>query len=411
MRSDVLYGLPEKVCFCKKCVISNQRPSSSVEFKANKQTAKETIAFGEDGICSACQFTKVKDTKVDWAAREQELWDLCDKYRSKNGEYDCIVPGSGGKDSVFTAHILKYKFKMNPLTVTWAPHVYLDVGFKNMQSWIHSGFDNILFTPNGKVHRDLTRLAFENLCHPFQPFIVGQKHIAPKYSALYEIPLVFYGENQAEYGNKIQEDSMATMDPKFFMDDVDLTKIFLGGVSAEDLLVKHGLNKNDLLPYLPANKEKLQKVGTIVHYLGYYLKWDPQEMYYYAADHVGFRPAEERSIGTYSKYTEIDDLFVPLHFYTMFIKFGIGRATYDAAQEIRNNKITREEGAALVKRFDHEFPEKYLSQFLEYMGISRKRFDEVIDQARSPHLWEKANGEWRLKHAVWHEEHNLQTQS
>ena len=115
--------------------------------------------------------------------------------------YDCIVPGSGGKDSTFTAHILKYKYGMHPLTVTWAPHIYTEVGWNNFQKWMQSGFDNILFTPNGKVHRLLTRLAFENLLHPFQPFIVGQRHVGPRFSALYGIPLVFYGENQAEYGN------------------------------------------------------------------------------------------------------------------------------------------------------------------------------------------------------------------
>ncbi len=133
--------------------------------------------------------------------RERALISLCDKYRSRNGAYDCIVPGSGGKDSFYASYLLKYKYGMNPLTVTWAPHIYTDWGWKNFQSWIHAGFDNVLQTPNGRVHRLLTRLAVENLFHPFQPFILGQKQIAPKFSALYGIPLVFYGENEAEYGN------------------------------------------------------------------------------------------------------------------------------------------------------------------------------------------------------------------
>ena len=108
---------------------------------------------------------------------EKELQKLCDKYRGNGTEYDCIIPGSGGKDSAFTAHILKYKYGLNPLTVTWAPHKYTDIGWKNFESWIHKGgFDNVLFTPNGKLHAYfLTKLAFTNLFHPFQPFIVGQK--------------------------------------------------------------------------------------------------------------------------------------------------------------------------------------------------------------------------------------------
>ena len=95
-----------------------------------------------------------------------------------NGEYDCIVPGSGGKDSVFAFDILKYKYKMNPLTITWSPHMYTEIGWENFQSWLHKGgFDNYLYTPNPKIHRRITREAGMNtrLMHPFQPFIIGQK--------------------------------------------------------------------------------------------------------------------------------------------------------------------------------------------------------------------------------------------
>ena len=97
-----------------------------------------------------------------------------DFHRSKKGNYDCIVPGSGGKDSSFTAHILKYKYNMNPLTVTWAPHAYTQIGWDNIQRFIHSGFDNIMGTPNGLVHRKMTAIAFNILGEPFQPFIYGQ---------------------------------------------------------------------------------------------------------------------------------------------------------------------------------------------------------------------------------------------
>lgn len=401
---EAKYGLPREVKFCKRCVMSNQRPCSTVEFKNRPGLKKETISFDEEGICSACRYAELKERKIDWAARENELRQLCDKYRSKTGGYDCIVPGSGGKDSTFTALILKNKFGMNPLTVTWAPHIYTDIGFQNFQRWIHAGLDNILFTPNGKVHRILTRLAFENLVHPFQPFIVGQRHIAPKISTQYGVPLIFYGENPAEYGNAIEENDKPTMDTKFFEGERDLSKIVLGGVSGESLMKDHGLSASDLQPYLPAEREKLRSVGSVVHYLGYYLKWDPQECYYYSVEHTGFSANDERTEGSYSKYSSIDDRIDPLHYYTTFIKFGIGRATYDAAQEIRNHKITREEGVALVKRYDSEFPKRYLNEILEYMGISEKRFHECINSARSPHVWKYEDNQWKLRHAVWMEE-------
>lgn len=406
-RLEAFYGLPETVIFCKRCVISNQRPSSTVEFKNSAGTKKETIAFDDEGVCAACRYAEIKEHEIDWNQREAELVELCKQYRSKAGNYDCVVPGSGGKDSTFTAHVLKYRYDMHPLTVTWAPHIYTEVGFRNFQKWIHAGFDNILLTPNGKAHSLLTRLAFENLVHPFQPFIVGQRHIAPRFSTLYGIPLIFYGENQAEYGNNVEENFCPTMDPKFYEGGDDLRGVILGGVSVEVLVREHGLALNDLQPYLPTNKDKLQATGSVVHYLGYYLKWDPQECYYYASEHTGFSANDERTEGSYSKYSSIDDRIDPLHYYTTYIKFGIGRATYDAAQEIRTGKITREEGVALVKRYDAEFPHKYFTEIIEYMGISEARFWECINKARSPHLWKFENGEWSLRHVVWMDDESM----
>ena len=229
-------GLPKDVRFCKRCVISNQRPSSTVEFKSNKQSTKETIEFDSDGICAACRYAEQKNKGIDWEDRERRLLDLCDRFRRNDGSYDVVVPGSGGKDSAYTSHILKYKYNMNPLTVTWAPHLYTEIGFKNFTNWIHTGgLDNILFTPNGKLHRHLTKLAFVNLLHPFQPFIIGQRIIGPRIAMKYGIPLVMYGENQAEYGNNITDNISPVMKSDFFSSD-DTNQIFLGGESIDSII-------------------------------------------------------------------------------------------------------------------------------------------------------------------------------
>ena len=132
--------------------------------------------FDQNGVCDACNYAFKKSNEINWMERENELIELCNKHRKYDGSYDCIVPGSGGKDSFYASHILKNKYKMNPLTVTWAPHIYTEWGWKNFQSWIHAGHDNYLMTPNGKIHRLLTRLATEILFHPFQPFMFGQKY-------------------------------------------------------------------------------------------------------------------------------------------------------------------------------------------------------------------------------------------
>ena len=120
------YGLPSDVRYCVRCVISNQRPNSAVEYSHKKDTKKQTINFDDEGVCDACRFAEQKSSGIDWEERERALLALCDEHRSTDGSYDCIVPGSGGKDSFYASHILKTKYGMHPLTVTWAPHVYTE---------------------------------------------------------------------------------------------------------------------------------------------------------------------------------------------------------------------------------------------------------------------------------------------
>jgi N-acetyl sugar amidotransferase len=395
---EVKYGLPREVKFCKKCVMSNQRPVSEVEFKHNINTKKKTMAFDEDGICDACRANEKKEA-IDWEKREHELLKLLDKYRSKDGSYDCIVPGSGGKDSAYQAHVLKYKYGMNPLTITWPPILYTDYGYKNWKNWIDTGFDNLSFNRNGKVMKLLTKLSIENLMHPFQTFMLGQKNLAPKIAMKYGIPLIFYGENEAEYGNPIADNTSSLRDKSYFSFN-NLDDIYLGGVSIAELKEKYNVTEVDLMSFLPAPVSELEKTDIQVHYLGYYLRWTPQEVYYYAVENTGFKARPFRTQGTYSKYNSIDDKIDDLHYYTTFIKFGIGRCTYDASQEIRNHHITREEAQALVKKFDGEFPDKYFNDIMDYIEMKPERFHQLCEEFRSPHLWTKQNGEWKLRHTV-----------
>lgn len=413
------FGLPEEIVFCKSCTYSNQKPNSDKEYKHTRASKKPTLALGDEGICSACRIAKRKKN-VDWAERDRLLRELCDRYRRNDGGYDCLVPGSGGKDSFFAAHKLKYEYGMNPLTVTWAPHIYTEWGWRNFQTWVHAGFDNYLFTPNGRVHRLLTRLALEQMFHPFQPFIMGQMYFPPKIAAQLGIPLVFYGENPTEYGNAAGADEKATKDWEYFSSP-DLSQVFLAGTSIADLKGNFGLSNHDLQPYMPPDPAVLSKANIDVHYLGYYLPWHPQECYYYAVEHGGFQAAPERSAGTYSKYSSIDDKIDDLHYYTTFIKFGIGRATYDSSQEIRNEEIDRDEAVRLVHRFDGEYSERFEADNFEYLSVppelfpdaakmfeqpvmDRCYFDSLTNQFRSPHIWKIVGDQWKLRRTVFSDE-------
>jgi N-acetyl sugar amidotransferase len=394
-----MYGLPTRVVFCSRCVMSNQRPASVPEYRHTLDARKPTLRIDEDGVCDACRHAEIKQ-RIDWAGREAALVELLARHRRQDGLYDCVVPGSGGKDSAFAAHVLKYKYGMHPLTVTWPPMLYTDYGYQNYLSWLQvGGFDNITMRPNGRVMKTLTRLSIENLLHPFQTFILGQKSIAAKIAADVGVPLVFYGENEAEYGNPIADSETSLRDRAFHaLDDPEGT--YLAGVSLAELLSEHALELVDLKPFLPAEAERVDRSGIEVHYLGYYLKWTPQEVYYYAVENTGFKARPYRTQGTYSKYNSIDDKIDDLHYYTTYAKFGIGRATYDSSQEIRNGHLTREEGLALVKRFDGEFPDRYFDEVMTFLEIDPTAFHHLVDRFRPPHLWAQVDGTWRLRHTA-----------
>ena len=148
------------------------------------------------------------------------------------------------------------------------------------------------------------------------------------------------------------------MDKKFFSVD-DPMDIMLGGKSIRDIISETDFKLNDFKPYIPPKAEYLESKGVEVHYLGYYLNWHPQSAYYFAVEKGGFKASPERTAGTYSKYNSIDDKIDDFHYYTTFIKFGIGRATYDASQEVRSGDLERDEALALIDRYDGEFPERW----------------------------------------------------
>lgn len=402
-------GLPSEVKFCKKCLLSNQKPTSTNELLHNKDTTQIPIEFDPEGVCYACRSVEKKfNDTIDWKLREKELIELSKKYKDFKGPYNCIVPGSGGKDSAYQSHILKYKYNFRPLTVTWTPHIYTNIGFKNFQSWLnHGGFDNYLFTPNGKIHRLVTRNALINLLHPFQPFIVGQKFFPLKMASLFNIDLIFYGEQPSDYGAKLKNiKSFGLNNPEHPGYSLDAYKgkqiedLFLGGKKIEEYL-REGIKLSDLMVYLPPEKEELQKKNVDMQYLGYYLNFIPQENFYYASKHTNFQVNDERIEGTYQKYASIDDKTDGFFYYTYYIKYGIGRAMLDASQEIRHGHINIEEGKSLIKQFDGEYPKRYLDDFLEYVKLNKNEFDDLCDSFRNENVWRQVSNRWELKKTPW----------
>ena len=395
-----LFNLPNEVKFCKICVMSNQKPYSVVETKHSyeRKNAKY-MKFNSNGICSACQINKLSN-KINWKSREKQLLRLLDKFRSGTKKFDCLVPGSGGKDSAMVAHLLKYKYGMNPLTCTWPPVFYTSYGYENFKNWLKEGkFENITIKPNQYLMRLLTKKSLMNLLHPFQTFIIGQKNIAPRLAAKLNIKLIFYGESESLYGNDRRSYFKATMDKKYFSKTTD--NIILGGEKVSNILKDKKVKIEDLEYFFPIDQDEIIKKGIEYYYFGFYKKWNPQEVYYYASKYTGFKSRPFRSQGTYQKYSSLDDKIDDLHFYTQFIKFGYGRASVDASQEIRNKYLLRDEAVKLVEKYDGEFPDRYFNEIIKELKVNKDKFIKKCNTSRSPHLWKKYRNGWLLKKNVY----------
>ena len=390
-----------KVIFCKKCVESNQRFMSSVQHKDQEGTQKKYASFDEHGVCLACRYFE-KKKNFNWKEKEKNLEEILDKHRKTNGDYDVVVPGSGGKDSIYTSIILKEKYNMHPLTCTWAPGIYTDVGWKNYNSWINYGFDNYLLTPNKKVHRLLTKLSFLNLLHPFQPFALGQNSLPLKTALEKNIKLIVYGDSIKEKAIGSEGESKSHSKPEVWHYANSDDEIYLGGVNIKEIEQKYKIDRHEINCFLPAKKELIDNSNLEVLHLPDFINYNPQNNFYFAKQKTGFEVNPDgRTEGTYTKYQSLDDKLDGLHYYAWFIKTGRGRTTEDAALEVRNEIITREEAIMLVKKFDGEFPKKYFKDCLEYMGISENEFWETIEKFRPNNIWEKKGNDWVLKNPIW----------
>jgi N-acetyl sugar amidotransferase len=385
--------LPKEVRWCKKCVISNQRPR---------------ITFDSHGVCAACN-NRFLRKEIDWMSRADEFEELLKKHRKSGKDWDVIVPSSGGKDSAYVAHKLKYEYGMNPLLVTWSPLQYTEIGQQNFESLCDSGFTTIRCTPDGQVHRLLARLCLEELGDAFHVFVLGQVYYPIHMALKFGINLIFYGENgEVEYAG----DPMFIDKPyrdllndeswlKGYMKGTTIDELIAYGVETKDYLKEVDVSKWDLTFYRPPDPNLMRKKDiSKLYFFSYFQEWIPQNNFYYAAENTGFLPNPERTEGTYSKYSSIDDKMDGFHYYLRYIKFGLGRCMEDAAHEIRDGHITRDEGIALMNKYEGEFPKKYFKDFLSYLDISEDMFWEIVDSWRLEHIWKKDGNKWLLRHPI-----------
>ena len=379
--------------YCTRCVYpANARPG---------------IVFDDEGVCSGCRVLESR-SEIDWSVREKMLQELLAEYkvkqREKGSPYDCIIPVSGGKDSTFQTWLMRKKFNINPLLVTYNHTYNTSLGIRNLTNLIEKMDCNLLrFTTAPGAAKRLSKYMLEKVGDITWHYHAGIMTFPIKAAVMYDIPLIVWGEegfseltgmhNQDDFveftKKKRQEHSMRGFEPEDILEDPNCT-----------------LTAYDLEPFFYPDDEKLEKVGVRGIYLSNYISWNARKQTEFIIKELAFETAQVRD-RTFNLYDKLDDIHANgLHDYLKFLKFGYGRATDDASTEIRHGRMTREQGIEMVLKYDHVRP-KDMDIFLAVNQMSENELLTFVEPMRDPSVWKKnENGEWVRKDHIGNHIHD-----
>lgn len=341
----------------------------------------DTIMFDQDGVCSVCRQISYRDTLIDWGRRRAELDELIAKFRDK-GHYDCIVPFSGGKDSTFQAWYVVKELGLKPLIVRFDHWFYRPlVAENNTRTFKKLGVDVVTFTPNWHVVRELMLEALNrrgDWCWHCHTGIYGH---TMQMAIRYETPLLIWGESLAEYASWYSYEEKEEVDEKRFNRAMNL------GMTADDMyeFLDGRVSKRDLYPYAYPPRDKLAKLGCRSICLGSYIRWDTKKQVEIIERELGWRGQTVEGVPEAYPYEKIECMFQGVRDYCKFLKRGYGRSNHLVSIDIRNGRLTRDEGLRIVGQYDGKRPAS-LDLFLDYLQITEAEFMELILQHQvSPH--------------------------
>jgi N-acetyl sugar amidotransferase len=358
--------------WCSNCLTMSTRPR---------------ITFDVRGWCNACVWTE-KKRNLDWDVRHAELINLLDKHRRNDGEFDCLVPCSGGKDGSYVAYNLKHKYGMNPLCVTITPALTLPLGDQNLRAFVKSGYNHISVNPDHEAMRVLNKTGFIEMGFPYYGWLISIHTAVIRSATAFGINLIFYGEDgEVEYGGSTE----TSKDPIYNVHYQK--KIYLEG-GYEKVLATSGLSASQINLFRYPSDAELKKHALKLTHWSYFENWDPYRNYLVAKEHCGLKEAEDSNSGTFTNFSQNDQALYALHTYLMYVKFGFGRANQDACIEVRRGAMDRPQAVNLVRLYDGHYPEEFMPLYLDYYKMTQAEFDDVIGRYVNRELFRKVDGRW-----------------
>lgn len=364
--------------FCKRCLYSTTHPLG--------------LTLDEDGICSGCRVHEEKD-RLDWSARWEKLETLVKPYRNKDGtNYDCIVPVTGAQDSYYIVSLVKEKLGLNPLLVTYNKYFNTPLGIRNLANLrIRFNCDILYQNVNPVSVKKIVRTSLRKFGSIYWPILAGQTVFPVQTAVRYKVPLIIWGAHQG-----LEQVGMFSHEH-----EVEMTRRYrkdhdLMGHEADDLLsIFDTLKDEDIFQYRYPDDRDLSSVGVRGIYLGNFVRWDPKAQHEQMIGGYGYRTA--RFSRTFDCYDYVDCFnYMNIHDQLKLNKHGFSKVTDHACREIRHGRLTREDGLALVRRYE-QLPAEYTQLFCEWLGVSQRSLQFLLDQHRNPRFWkESAPGQWQF---------------
>jgi len=378
--------------FCARCVY----PESAVN-----------ALFDDDGVCSGCGVAEEMSERADdgfWEERRQQFEHLVETVRAnRDGNWDCIIPVSGGKDSYWQTHVIREQYGLNPLLVTYHGNNFLPEGQANLDRMREKlGVDHMVFGPSVATLKRLNRICFRRMGDMNWHAHAGIKIVPVRLAVQLRIPLVVWGEVTWGLTGMFSPDDAVEYNRR------TVTEHDLRGYDWRSML-EDGLREEDLLWLRYPDDRELAGVGgggggaegVRGIYIGNYFRWDPNEHARLMQERYGFEFARRPFERTYRTMSNLDDMHENgIHDWMKFVKFGYGRATDHASKDVRDGYMSRAEAVEMVRRYDAVKPRRDLARWLDYVGMDEAEFDRTADSFRDPRVWWIEDGQW-WKDDLW----------
>ena len=288
---------------------------------------------------------------------------------------------------------------MNPLLVScgYPPEQVTQRGVDNVSNMIEHGFDCISINPSPVMWKKLMRKGFFDFTNWAKSTEFALFSSVPRLAIAYQIPLIWWGENAA-----LQLGDMNVMG-KSGSDGNNLRNMnTLSGGDVSWMLNKE-IKRNKILQYLYPSEKKMNDANLKITFLGYFWKdWSLVDNGNFATLR-GLSIREEKPWEIADPYgiTALDDDWVTLNQMIKYLKYGFGRMSDYVNEDIRNGRITREEGIKLIEKYDSKCSNKYIKSFSDYIEISVDDFWKHVDKSVNNDLFEKLSiGNYKPKFKV-----------